>query len=90
MAKRKFEKKWRELSISEKRNALWKVLNSEKIDFKSIVGEERWTEFMMRTKDIDFEKQADIIRKDIVFVMAFLCKDKQKINMMTNFLRLED
>ncbi len=90
MATNKFTTKWSELSVSEKRNAIWKVLNSKSINFKTHVGEVKWIEFMKASKDIDFDVKADGVRDDLYAKCLKTFRDSSIIVIVKKTLRIEE
>lgn len=90
MATNKLITKWSELSVSEKRNAIWKVLNSKSINFKSQIGEDKWIEFMKASKDVDFDVKADGVRNELCAECLKTFGDSSIIAVVKRTLRIEE
>ena len=90
MTTNKLTTKWSELSVSEKRNAIWKVLNSKSINFKTHIGEVKWIEFMKASKNLDFDAKGDDVRNELYAECLKTFCDNSVMAFVRRALRIED
>lgn len=90
MATNKLTTKWSELTVSEKRNAIWKVLNLKSINFKTNIGEDKWIEFMKASKDVNFDVKADSVRNGLYAESQRTFGDSTIIAIVKRTLRIEE
>lgn len=90
MEKAVLKNKWSDLSESQKRNAIWKVMEAKSIDFKRLVKKEIVDDLLMRSLGDNFEERADSVRKDVYEQCLLICKNIEQIAFVKRTLRIEE